>query len=48
MMLNHIIDPKTNRMNLFSGKTEPMTSTISYGHDIEASLADIGSSWDFG
>lgn len=38
VMLDHIIDPKTNRMGLFFTKDWELQSTIiSYGHDIEAS-----------
>lgn len=38
LFLDHIIDPKTNRMVLFQGANwEPRRTGISYGHDIEAS-----------
>lgn len=38
MMLQYIIDPKTDRMTLFFTEDwKPTTSTISYGHDIETS-----------
>jgi cellobiose epimerase len=38
MMLDHIINPETNRMILFFTKDwQPKTDIISYGHDIECS-----------
>lgn len=38
VMLNHIIDPETNSMTLFfNNKWQRKATTVSYGHDIEAS-----------